>query len=96
MESLAISLVFALGLDVEAVLPSSTACTLKAERTAIEAAEWKRMYAIAGGWAIERQLIESRMHADFWQAALRLRMAGDMEHRGYAARELRRMMGWTK
>lgn len=105
MEALAVSLVFVLGLDVEAVLPPQTACLENLWAADNDAAEWKRLHLIAGSYALAQRRREAELQLRFWTFATGFRQRvyggpgddGDwLRYRMYAAGELRRMMGWTE
>lgn len=103
MNAWAILFVFALGADVEAVLPSAEEChkrMLAADKTWFTLAQ---LHRAAGGWATERKVQEAWLDYSFWLAATEYQRAttsrGDdpaawIEERIRAARSLRELLGW--
>lgn len=101
MNGWALWFALALGADVDAVLPAPEVCQRRMEAADETIEEWKRLYSIAGSWAIERRLIEAKNERQFWElvSSRRSLWANNpryVERQIENAARLRQMMGWSR
>lgn len=97
MNGWALWFAFLCGADVATVLPVMSVCDERSMHAQIAAGKLQLMHEAMGGYSLEYRFRVARLQSDFWAMAARFQSGQlDIYDRLKHARELRRMMGWTR